>query len=343
MRTGFGKGRGALKPPHLEGSERTVAVVPRLTNAGNSSAPFGAMFLHYPDSFPREQVSRAWGGRRLTLAFAGGPYLFSGLAPSQCIAVLSRFAGYRGIGRPPTVRTRVRVIDAAAFRRFDLAGWEYTLDFQAGRDDVRFVGLTFVGRLALSPALSGTFWTSLAGEGFFTEGFENYFRVLAAYRLVEVGGALLHSAAVVIGGKGHVFLGPSGTGKTTIAANARAAGFVVLSDDMNAVAPSPTGTVVEKLPFAGELGADGLPARALELGGIYRLRQGPCLALRPLGPAEMVGYAVACAPYLNADPYRVPVLLDNLSALLHRVPTGILEVARDTPFADVAALVEERR
>ncbi len=318
------------------------ATTSELTGEGGATPPFAATFLRHPQRLPTVRGSRAWGRRRLLVDFAGGPYAFSGLADAQYRAVRARFGGYcRSSARPAAVLTRVRRVDAAAFRRFDLAGWEYTLEFEARPRRLRFVGLTFVGAVAVAPRLAGTLWSAVPGHEEFLEGFENYFRVLAAYRLAQLGGALLHSAAVIVGGRAYVFFGPSGAGKTTLAANARRAGFRVLSDDMNAIAPSPAGTVVERLPFAGELTDRGTPARALSLGGLYRLAKAARPALRSLDRATVVAEATACAPYLNADPYRAATLLDALAALLQRVPGGILEVGRDTPFADVAALLEQ--
>lgn len=328
----------------LSGNERLSDAVSDLSHAPSLSrdaAVFGASFLHHPEHLPGRTGSRAWGRCRLVVHFAGGPYAFVGLARSQRDAIRARFSDYAGTpGTTPAVVTRVRRIPEAAFRRFDLAGWRYAMEFEARPEWVRAVGLTFVSRLEVGPTLSATLWTSLAGEGLFLEGIENTFRVTAAYRLLQLGGALLHSAAVVVAGRAYLFLGPSGTGKTTIATNASAAGFAVLSDDMNAVAPSREGTMVEKLPFAGLLGTDPAPAQPFRLGGVYRLRQAPHLALRPVGHAEMVGYAAACAPYLNADPHRTPALLEALASLLRQVPRGVLEVARDTPFDQVAALLE---
>ncbi len=78
-------------------------------------------------------------------------------------------------------------------------------------------------------------------------------------------------------GRAHLFLGPSGAGKTTAARKSRTRGLEVLSDDINACVPG-TGrdasVVVEKLPFAGEMAQESTPRQSWPLGSLHRLVQG---------------------------------------------------------------------
>ncbi len=329
---GLSQGKGAV----VHARSRHGLLLPD----GGEGRAFFSTFLVEPRRFPRPGQGRRWGGEELSLQFAGGPYRFVGLEMAQRAAATARFGGYTDdTGAAPAAITTVRRIGAAAFRPLPLPGWVYTLELQADPKAVRFAGLSFVGTLRFGRRIRGTFWTSLAGTGLFLEGFENYFRILAAYRLAELGGVLLHSAAVMVDGRAYVFFGPSGSGKTTLAQKARQEGFPVLSDDMNAIAPARGPVVVEKLPFAGELGGESGPRQALQLAGVYRLVKGSALALRPLGRAEALARAAACAPYLNADPYRSSQLLANLSRLLEEVPSGVLTTRRETPFGRIAALL----
>jgi hypothetical protein len=223
-------------------------------------------------------------------------------------------------------------VPAAEFRPLDVRGWEYRLEIDPAPEAVRFAGLGLMGRLEWSPALAGGLWTA-AGEGeAFLGAFENYLRVLVAYRLVEVGGALLHSAAVVSGGGAWVFFGASGAGKTTVARLSDGAGRVVLSDDLNALWRRRGRTRVAQVPFAGDFGRAVPRRRSRPLARLLRLRQGEAHGLRPLVPSEALAALVACSPFVNGDPHRSGALLTALQELAAEVPTDELTFRRDGGF-----------
>ena len=143
--------------------------------------------------------------------------------------------------------------------------------------------------------------------------------MLTAYRLLEQGGLLVHGAAVVAAGRSLLALGRSGAGKTTWSRQALAHGLEVLSDDLNALCRTPAGTLVEKLPFTGDLGDAGAPGGRFPLAALLRLEKSAEDALLPLGRAEVTGLLLACAPFVNVDPHRRETLLANLA---HLVPAA---------------------
>ena len=203
------------------------------------------------------------------------------------------------------------------FRTFDLRGFELTLDLDATPDGVRVAGLGLMARLDWRPTLQAALWTAAAGDTF-AGVLENVFRVLVSYRLVEMGGALLHSAGIVEGGRVWLFVGPSGAGKSTLARASLAEGRSVLSDDLNAVLPGDEGCVVAPVPFAGDhRGAQG---ERLPLATLCQLRQGDATRLEPLSRARAVAMMLAAAPFVNQDPHRIEGLLRNLEALALACP-----------------------
>src|SRR5262249_12282362 len=141
---------------------------------------------------------------------------------------------------PAAVRGSLYTAPASDFLPVDTRGWEYAMDFAHGERSVCLAGLHLMARLDwtpnLSPNLGGALWTSEEGELFPGIG-ENFLRVLVAYRLLELGGAVLHSAGVADGDGAFLFLGPSGAGKTTLSRQSEAQGRTVLSDDLNALLP----------------------------------------------------------------------------------------------------------
>jgi hypothetical protein len=293
---------------------------------------FGDGFLRLPDLFPGRRGGEPWGERAVVLDVAGGPYLFSGLSAAQDEAVRRRFAGLCRDGTRgdrPAVTARLFRAPAADFLDRDLRGWEYTLDMEHAPGAVCLAGLRLMARLDWTaggstggPAggLAGGLWTC-EGEGEeWISVFENFFRVLAAYRLAAAGGAMLHSAGVTDGEAGFLLLGPSGAGKTTASRLCLEQGAQVLSDDLNAVGFDAAKARLRKLPFTGDLGERAGARLSVPLRAVLRLVKGNEEALRPLSPAAALAGLVAAAPFVNHDPHRREALLAVLERLARAVP-----------------------
>ena len=277
---------------------------------------FGHRFLAEPDLFPARPSGEAWGREALVLDLAGGPYRFRGLSAAQAAVVAERFAGrLLPEGTPAAVEAAVFRAAPADFLTFDTRGWEYALDTDFAPASVRLSGLFLSARLDWRPDLAGALWTADGGEERFAGIFENFFRVLSAYRLLEVGGVILHCAGVLHGGRAFLFLGRSGAGKSTLSRLAEERGGTVLSDDMNALALDGDRAAVAALPFTGDLGDRRRPHSTFPLAALMRLEKSADDALRPLSRAEAVAALFTAAPFVNADPHRRDALFLNLARL----------------------------
>lgn len=288
---------------------------------------FGHRFLRDPALFPARGAGEPWGEGSVILDLAGGSYQVHGLDAERQAAALEHFAGFsRPAGGKGAAAIPCRVLRVAPdeFSTFDLRGWEFSLDLDARADVVRIAGLDFMARLEWKPTLQAVLWTASAG-GAFAGVVENVLRVVAAYRLLETGGVLLHSAGVVDAGSAWVFVGRSGAGKTTLAGLSLAAGRSVLSDDLNAVVPGDGGPRVAPVPFAGD--HRGPATDPVPLAALCRLVQGPRTLLEPMSRAEASGTLLAAAPFVNQDPHRIERLLEVLVALCGSVPTHRATVA----------------
>ncbi len=303
----------------------------------------GSQFLRYPDLFPVRRSGERWGGEELTLEFAGGPYRFRGFSPTQSNCLEAHFADLVGDAQPE-VRLDVFRVARSEFREFDLAGWHHEIDFEYAPATVRFAALSQLGRLDWEDGrLSGALWTPEEDGEPLLGVVENFFRVVVAYRLLDLGGLLLHSAGIVEQGVAHLFLGPSGAGKTTLARLALAEDREVLSDDVNALLPSPTGELrAEKLPFAGELRLGPARSPGHTLGGLWALAQGETHASVPLSDGRALARISGCAPFLNCDPHRGDRLLDVTSGLLRQVPVRELTFCRDPGFLPLLSSMEPK-
>ncbi|HSF42169.1 MAG TPA: hypothetical protein VLT87_20375 [Thermoanaerobaculia bacterium] len=285
---------------------------------------FAAEFLHTPDLFPGRRSGESWGDRRIAVGTPGGPYVFSGLSADQEAGLRRRFGTLCREPGGAGIETRVFAVPASDFREVDTRGWEYNLSMDFSPGSVRFAGLRLMGRMDWVPSLKGGLWSPEGDGDLFAPVLENFFRVLTAYRLLETGGALLHSAAVAEGDGAFLLLGPSGAGKTTASRLCEERGGLVLSDDLNAVVPGSAGAWVEKLPFTGDLGdRTGGPVR-VPLRAILRLEKGSGERLVPLSPARAFAHLLAASPFANRDPWREEALLGTLERLARSVPAYTL-------------------
>ncbi len=306
-----------------------------------SNAAFGTSYLHHPDLFPARLAGEPWGKQALELDFAGGPYRFRGLSIRQEDELRERFgplcrpANPAGSAAGPAIETRLFRLAECELKRPDLRGTDYTFDRRPAEHAVDLAGWDFVARIEIEP-LRGGLWTPEEGGGAFQCLLENYFRVVVAYRLLALGGVLLHSSAAVSHGQAHLFLGPSGAGKTTAARKSRDRGLEVLSDDINALCIA-DGTisgqevVVEKLPFAGEMAQQPTPRQSFPLGSLHRLKKGG-YDRQPLRPSQTLALLLGCSPFVNADPWRNDKLVENLEHLVSRFPAYELQFQLERDF-----------
>jgi hypothetical protein len=268
---------------------------------------FGEEFLIRPESFPTRPEGEPWGEDGVAMDFLGGPYTFTGLNASQKGWMLRQFSSYKTGGSPsraPAVDTRIYRAASEDFKTIELRGWEYWLDVEYHPEFVRVAGLSFMGLLEWRPELGAALWTCEQKSGRFIEAVENLFRVMVAYRVLEAGGILLHSAALVSDEGACVFPGRSGAGKSTLSRLALERGWQVLSDDLNAVVPWKDAFYVEQVPFGGELGKAARAERAYPLKAICRIRKADHDDLVPIRPVESMGAMLAASPNVNRDPYR---------------------------------------
>ncbi len=306
---------------------------------------FGARFLAFPDLFPARRGGESWGDRRLFLDLPGGPYLAAGLSAAQAAAAAERFGEIcrpaRGAERA-AVETRLFAVSAAEFLAVDTRGWEYALDFDHQPAAVRLAGLQLMARLDWAPGLAAALWTSEDGGApgdLFPGIFENFLRVVVAYRLVEVGGLVVHCAGVVDGDAAYLFLGRSGAGKTTLSRLSEAAGRTVLSDDLNALLPAAGASRprVEKLPFTGDVGDRRRGAPPFPLAALLRLEKAPENTLRPLSKAGAAAQLLACAPFVNVDPHRRERVASIAAELAAAAPAGVLAFSLAGGFWSIVA------
>ena len=298
--------------------------------------------LYLSDPNLLDKVYPAGGSEQLCIDFIGGPYLFSGLSDTQidllterygdlCLAPLST--------TQPAVRTDVYKTDRKPFTS-EWPADEYALDVLHEPDHIDIAGWFFCGRIHTAPLLHGDLLICADETRFFLGAFENFFRVLVAYRMLELGGVLLHSAGIVDRGRASIFCGVSGAGKSTLSRKALSEGKTVLSDDLNALILEGDRVIVSPVPFAGDLGQQQIKFLRCQVNGIFRLQQGDQCEYRSLKKGRFLTSALVCLPFVNTNRFVTTRLEDNLLQLSSIIATGEVTTQANTPFSQVLQCIE---
>lgn len=160
---------------------------------------------------------------------------------------------------------------------------------------------------------------------------EYFLRTACALLAYHEGGLLVHGAALMREGAVSLFVGQSGSGKSTVVALSPAA--TALSDDMVIVRPTAAGWVVHGTPFwnATTLKRDG-QTQAGRLAGIYKLIQDVDVYLEPLRGVAAAAELVANCPVVNGDPAALTGLLARCQQLAADVPVRRLHFRKDPSF-----------
>jgi hypothetical protein len=155
-------------------------------------------------------------------------------------------------------------------------------------------------------------------------------------RLPLLGGLPFHAAGVVAQGRGIVFFGPSGAGKTTVASTSP---HPVLSDELVAVnAARPFDLARSGFWGEGRESGRGGPA---PLALLVDLAKGPVLKLTRLRAAEAAGRVLASAPVPLAPPLWSRALAVT-AALVQAVPVYRMEwCPAEPPWERLAGVLAE--
>jgi hypothetical protein len=304
---------------------------------------FGGTYLEPSGVFPDPRTSSRWGDEEVVLDFVGGPYLFEGLSAVQAAMIRDHFRDrcrLRDGDDVGQVRTTVFRANSGDFRHIDMTGgWEYvSMDYAYEPDRVRVAGLQLMAQLEFAPCLTGALWTPLERDDWFPGiVFENFFRVLVSYRLLGLGGVVLHSSSVVDrqSNRAWVFLGPSGAGKSTIAELAYRRGLQVVSDDLNSVMPDDGDFNVTKVPFTGTFAHELSDREYYLLDSFHRIVKGGENRLSPIGKAQLLAMLIGCSPFVNKDNFRFDRLCRNLERMIEKVPACELTFALDGECFDL--------
>lgn len=152
----------------------------------------------------------------------------------------------------------------------------------------------------------------------------NVLHATIAWRIVKLGGLLLHAASAVLDGRGFVLIGAEGSGKSTWARGMASAGAIALGDDIALVLPSPTGFDLVGSPLRAKEFGGGTPGR-WPLAAILLPRHAEQPSLSPVSGLEVHAALAANLPFAT-DRGIEPFL--SVAATLARTPARRLAFTR---------------
>src|SRR5574344_90190 len=160
-----------------------------------------------------------------------------------------------------------------------------------------------------------------------------HFSLWFAFALLSASSrtSLLHASTVVWGGDAILFLGESGTGKSTHAQLwlQNISGARLLNDDSPAIAVEDERLMVYGSPWSGK--TDCYYNQCYPVKAIVRLSQAPRNSIRLLSPVEAtVAILPSLPPALMHDGYFSDILVAMASDMLKRVPVYQLDCLPDS-------------
>ena len=155
-------------------------------------------------------------------------------------------------------------------------------------------------------------------------------RIMLSVRLLEEDGCIIHSAGLVRKGKGYLFVGLSGAGKSTVA-RLSAPQAAVLSDDLNLLRLGGSGGHLFGTPFYGEYVGGGTNIDA-PLAGIYFLQQAEKNNVTQLDLKEALRRLLQSIMYFGDDQEETTKVLQLAQKICMSTPCYVLDFVVDDSF-----------
>lgn len=153
--------------------------------------------------------------------------------------------------------------------------------------------------------------------------------------LAHHGGAVVHAAGAIRDGRGFVFAGRSGAGKTTLARLLDAHGYEIVNDERVVVRVEGERVRMYGTPWPGDLGTTS--PRSAPLAGLFFLEHAPTTLTAPVTPAAAAGVLLPRCRLPFWDRRGMDGLLKALDAVVTRVRCSRLGFA---PDASVIAFLD---
>ncbi len=165
---------------------------------------------------------------------------------------------------------------------------------------------------------------------------QNGFRYLCQLLALQQHSIFFHAAGIYHWGlqKAFLFMGASGSGKTTICRLSSTSEYQIISDDLVLVGITPGGIKLYPSPFFGELKGESSHCQAFPVAGIFLIRKGKDNQITtPLSTSEQVATLAANLPYVESyDRLRQQQILSLLAQLAYQQPLSQLTFTKQPSF-----------
>ncbi len=164
------------------------------------------------------------------------------------------------------------------------------------------------------------------------EDIDYFLRVVYAALAFRAGGFMFHAAGIARGGKGYLFFGHSGSGKSTVARLTD--GGLVLNDDLLVLLPDKNHWRAYGTPFSNPTQVHPSPGD-VTVTALFRLVQNTQVYLEKMDAGLALGEMVTNIPVLSAHPSLCAELLARCSNVLSSIPAYRLNFLPDSSFWSV--------
>ena len=239
--------------------------------------------------------------------------------------ILDRYSAFAATHAAAMLSIRLRVEPGAAF--IPIGNSPYWQIRTAERD----------GRIEFESYFERGWADRISGEGELLlrpEGdAENYLRVLYAWLCLEQPGLVLHASGIISNGKGYVFFGASGSGKTTV--SRLSLDRTVLSDDLVIVKKHNGVYRLYGVPFRGDFPEAPRHNASADLRGLFTLVKDTDHFVAPMEITEAAARLASCAPFVMAQAQSAQRVLRICADLAAQIPVRALHFRRDAGFWEV--------
>jgi hypothetical protein len=175
-------------------------------------------------------------------------------------------------------------------------------------------------------------WDSEAGRGHIRQSLNPYaidsvLRIVHTLILAKQGGFLVHAASAVRGGRGYLFAGVSGAGKTTISRLAPS-DATLLTDEISYLRREGEEYRAYGTPFAGELARVGENVSA-PLHALFLLEKGLENRIEPMSRSEAIRVLLRNVLFFAEDTELVNLVFRSACEFVERVPVRRLTFVPD--------------